>query len=115
MLLQERIRGRNCRVLFLKKNPLKAFIAPSIETVDWRENKDLLWQSFTLPFKIQTHLEHFFDLAGLSIASVDLILSNDRFYFLEANTTPSWLDLPPADAREQTAHMAQFLIEATTR
>ena len=113
LILQERIFGQNCRVLYFEKQPLKTFIAPPLEEVDWRERDSLSWQPFELPQDFKTKLLHFFELSKHKMSSVDLIVNPDNIYFLEANTTPSWLDLPKEHATEQTHLVAQFFGDIT--
>ena len=113
LILQERIFGQNCRVLYFKKQPLKAFIAPPLEEVDWRERDSLSWQPFELPQDFKTKLLHFFELSKHTMSSADLIVNPDNIYFIEANTTPSWLDLSKQHAAEQTHLVAQFFLGIT--
>ena len=114
LILQERIFGQNCRVLYFEKQPLKAFIAPPLEEVDWRERASLSWEHIELPQKFQNKLFHFFKLSKHTMSSVDLIVNPENIYFLEANTTPSWLDLPTVYAEEQTHLVAQFFLDVTS-
>ncbi len=111
LILQERITGQNCRVLYFENQPLKAFIAPPLEEIDWRECDNVLWQPYELSKNLQLKLLHFFKLGKHTMASVDLIVNSNDSYFLEANTTPSWLDLPQKCAREQTLIVAQFFLQ----
>jgi len=117
LILQEYIKGQSCRVLFFKDIGMSAFVSSAHSEVDWRavspnSISPVTWSPLQLPNEIIDKLSFFFNLSQLSIASVDMIISNDQFYFLEANTTPSWLDLPAPFAHKITQHMAQFLCQA---
>ena len=111
LILQERITGQNCRVLYFENQPLKAFIAPPLEEVDWRECDKVIWQPYELSKHLQLKLLRFFKLGKHTMASVDLIVNSNDSYFLEANTTPSWLDLPQKCAKEQTQIVTQFFLQ----
>jgi glutathione synthase/RimK-type ligase-like ATP-grasp enzyme len=117
LILQEYIKGPSCRVLFFKGIGMSAFISSDHHEVDWRaatqeSSPPMSWFPLQLPDTLTDKLSHFFNLSQLEIASIDMIMSDDQFYFLEANTTPSWLDLPVPFAHKITQHMAQFLYQA---
>lgn len=117
LILQEYIKGPSCRVLFFKGIGMSAFISSEHHKVDWRaatqeSSPPMRWSPLQLPDTLTDKLSCFFNLSQLDIASIDMIMSDDQFYFLEANTTPSWLDLPVPFADKITQHMAQFLYQA---
>lgn len=118
LTLQETIKGLSCRILFFAGHGLKAFVSSELNEIDWRTqdlhpDSPVRWAPLKLPKEIIQKLARFLESAQLKIASIDMILAGDQFYFLEANTTPSWLDLPSPHAEEITQKMADILCQGT--
>ena len=58
---------------------------------DWRLRKsNVAFSEFVLPEPIGARCIELTRRLGLSFAAIDLVLSDDRFYFLEVNPTGEW-------------------------
>lgn len=58
---------------------------------DWRREKnDVRYVPFSLPKDIETKCIELLKRFGLAFGGIDLIQSNDMFYFLEVNPTGEW-------------------------
>ena len=115
VMVQERVHGKPCRVLWLNDRCLGAFELPVGPSVDWRSLFEEpcgipSWRPVELPVKKQTQLHQFAKGQLCQLLGFDLIHTKDDFVFLEANTSPAWCDLPP-DARNNISKaVAQFLL-----
>lgn len=117
LTLQQYVKGLSCRILFFKGLGVEAFVSSELNEVDWRAQAQsahatIEWSPLKLPQALTETLAHFFEESQLSLASIDMILAEEQFYFLEANTTPSWLDLPQIHAQKITQKMADFLCQS---
>lgn len=58
---------------------------------DWRLQKNNIeYIPFELPFDIQTKCIEIVKRFGLVFGAIDLIKTNDKYYFIEVNPTGEW-------------------------
>lgn len=91
-LFQERIKTEfEIRVVFLKDNFYSMSIHSMNDEVDYRVNFDnpgkIRFNTYKLPKSIEDKLRKMFKNVELNFGSVDLIYSNNTFFFLELNKT----------------------------
>ena len=114
VMVQERVFGKPCRVLWLNEKCLGAFELPISPSVDWRElferpNAIPPWSAVLLPDPIKIRLSHFARGQMCQLLGFDFVRTEDRFVFLEANTSPAWCDLPKEASQKISQAVALYL------
>lgn len=103
VIFQQRARGTSIRATFVDGEMVSAARLPS-ESLDYRDNADYeagrqVYESTGLPRTVVERCQTYLASAGLLFAGIDLIETGDgRYVFLEANSSPMYLEL---EARTQ--------------
>lgn len=80
---------------------------------DWRKNKKdtLTYNCFDLPDEIRTKILMLMKKLNLSFGGVDLILKEDKYYFIEVNPTGEWGWLESANFMPISSEIVNALIK----
>ncbi|MGV3526086.1 MAG: ATP-grasp domain-containing protein [Candidatus Sericytochromatia bacterium] len=110
VIFQERIVGTAVRVTAVDGQLVSCVRIPS-ESLDYRDNAayesgQQVYEPTELPSEIAQRCQHYLREAGLLLAGIDLIATPDgRYVFLEANSSPMYLEI-----ERRTRHPITFEI-----
>ena len=116
VIFQERIVGEDVRVMVLNGKVVSSVVVDSA-TLDFREDPDYssgagTYRELELPEEVQSLCAEAARLLGLRFAGIDLkYCGEDRYYFIEANSSPIYLDVELKLGHRITEQLVDFLIE----
>jgi glutathione synthase/RimK-type ligase-like ATP-grasp enzyme len=115
VIFQENIKGTGVRVTIVGEEVVSCVRIPST-TLDYRENPayvhgDQIYVTEHLPEKIKEQSLALMRKCGLFFAGIDFILQEDgRWVFLEANSSPIYLDIERKTHAPITDALADYLL-----
>ncbi|PKL76104.1 MAG: hypothetical protein CVV27_11995 [Candidatus Melainabacteria bacterium HGW-Melainabacteria-1] len=116
VIFQQRVQGTAVRATFVDRQLISAARLPS-ESLDYRNDAEYeagrqVYQPMQLPEPIVSACQAYLERAGLLFAGIDLIETADgRYVFLEANSSPMYLELEIRTRHPITFELATALLK----
>jgi len=117
VIFQERVKGENVRVTIVGDEVVSAVVIPS-ETLDFRFDPtyragQTTYRDIVVPDDVIARVKTLMRACGLVFSGVDLIASDDGAWtFLEANSSPIYLDVERKTGAPITERLVDLLIQA---
>ncbi|MEQ1703813.1 MAG: hypothetical protein ABMA25_27215 [Ilumatobacteraceae bacterium] len=120
IIVQQRVEGRAVRVTMSRRDVFSA-VAISSQFLDYRDDPvyqagEAVYHPVSVPAETTSLLSQFMERYQLDFAGIDLIqTAHGEHVFLEANSSPMWLEIEQRSGHPITSQLADLLVELAAR
>lgn len=120
IIVQQRLEGPAVRVTMSRRDVFSA-VAISSQFLDYRDDPvyqagEAVYHPVSIPAETTSLLAQFMERYQLDFAGIDLIqTAQGEHVFLEANSSPMWLEIEQRSGHPITSQLADLLVELAAR